>query len=158
VRLAAPAGSSVQIGEDPFFGGAAWAPSAPSAAWHLSAPDGAHTLYVRFRDSNGLESPPIARAVLLDRAAPDGRALLHTDAAPWIELHAQDSVSGVAAVQLTFGEQGASDWQPFQQRLELPLGTSSVQVRLRDAAGNVSDLLPAQAMSSVFLPLVRVAG
>src|SRR5206468_3246641 len=108
--------------------------------------------YVRFRDGNGLESPTFSRSILLDRTPPSGRALLHNDPAPWVELQAQDNGSGVAAVQLIDAAGNAGDWQTFQPALTIARQGQVGQVRFRDAAGNVSRDLPVSSSLVIYLP------
>ena len=151
--LVAPADAWVQISEDPFFAEASWVAAQPSVGWQLSPTDGSHTIYVRFRDRDGLESPPLARSVLLDREPPTGQAIVHAGDRPQLELQARDGISGVVGV-LVGHDDAAGDWQPFQPVLALPPGTTSVWVRFRDAAGNVSDRLPARDGYLTYLPLV----
>ena len=55
--------TAVQISQDPYFGGASWRAASGSAGWELGEREGAQTLYVRFRDGSGLESPPFERTV-----------------------------------------------------------------------------------------------
>jgi hypothetical protein len=153
VKLSAPAGASVQLSEDPFFSGARGLPAAPSVGWRLPPGDGAHTLYIRFRDASGLESPPQIKTVLLDRTPPTGRAIRHAGAAPWLELDARDSGSGVTAVQVVAGSGTAAAWQPFQSTLPLPRDAGDLQVRVRDAAGNISPPLTIVAGGPIYLPL-----
>lgn len=155
MALAAPPGSSMQIDDDPFFAGAAWSPVAASATWRLDPAEGTHTFFVRFRDANGLESPPIARSVLLDREPPAGRAIIRAGATTWLELHAGDSGSGVAAIQLGQDLHTPGDRQPFQPTVALPQGTNSVWVWFVDAAGNVSLPLLARTTYQQYLPLTQ---
>jgi len=150
ITLAAPAGSSAQISEDPFFKGAAWAPAAANIGLRLGRADGLYTLYIRFRDHSGLESPPFSRTIELDRTPPSGHALIHGGATPWIEIQAEDSGSGVAAVQLDAGA-----WQPFKRSVPISQNLVSIEVRLRDAAGNISDPLPTAHSGPIYLPLIR---
>jgi hypothetical protein len=153
LSLGAPAGSEAQVGETPFFDAAAWRPAIEQVSVSLGPSDGQHTVYVRFRDRNGVESPTMVRRVMLDRAAPTGRALLHGGAAPRLEIQAQDSGSGVADIQIDDGA-GLGAWQPFQTTFPAAHGMASVQVRLRDAAGNVSAPITAQRVDPIYLPLV----
>src|SRR4029078_11582280 len=113
VSLSAPAGTTTQISEDPFFSGAAWMPAVPSVIWRLIASDGAQTLSPRFRAAAGLESPPFARVVLLDRTPPTGRVTLRANVPPLLEIHATDNASGVNAMQI-LADGSAGDWQPYQ--------------------------------------------
>jgi hypothetical protein len=154
VGLSAPAGSTVQISEEPFFGNASWLPAIPTAQWRFNQTDGQRTLYIRFRDSAGLESPPLTRTLLLDRVAPTGRILLRDNPAPELEIQAQDALSGVAEMQLISGS-GAGEWRAYQSSLPLTLAPASadqIQIRLRDGAGNVSQ--PLSVSNSVYLPLI----
>jgi hypothetical protein len=154
VGLSAPASSMVQISEEPFFGNASWTAVAPAQLWRFDHTDGRRTLYIRFRDSAGLESPPLARTILLDRVAPTGRILLRDNPAPELEIQAQDALSGVAEMQIISGG-GAGEWRAYQSSLPLtPAPTSSerIQIRLRDGAGNISQLL--SVSSSVYLPII----
>jgi hypothetical protein len=153
LTLTAPAGAESQVSESPFFEAATWAPATGQTSLNLGPTDGRHTVYVRFRDRNGLESPPIARSILLDRAAPTGRALLHGGATPWLEIRAEDGGSGVTAIQIGDGAT-LGDWQPFQATLPAPQGLASIQVRLRDAAGNISVPIAAQRIDPIYLALV----
>jgi hypothetical protein len=154
VALSAPTGSLVQISEDPFFGNTSWASVASSKPWQFDQTDGQRTLYIRFRDSAGLESPPLARTLLLDRVAPTGRVLLRGNPAPELEIQAQDALSGVAEMQIT-SSSGTGEWRAYQSSLPLtpaPTSDARIQIRLRDGAGNISQ--PLSVSSSVYLPIV----
>jgi hypothetical protein len=154
IELTAPAGSMVQISEDPFFGGAAWAAAESVLAWQLGPNDGEHNVYIRFRDPAGFDSPPFARTLLLDSTAPTGRATLREKPSPAINIQAQDAGSGVAAMQIISGG-NAGTWQPYESSLPLTpaIATSGgIQIRLRDTAGNESQ--PFAVTSPIYLPLV----
>ncbi len=51
-----PLVNEMRISEDPFFAGAVWEPFAATKTWTLSPGFGTKTVYVQFRDSNGLLS------------------------------------------------------------------------------------------------------
>ncbi|HEX5688430.1 MAG TPA: hypothetical protein VFX76_00410, partial [Roseiflexaceae bacterium] len=143
LTLQAPAGSMAQVSEDPLFANAQWRLATAISNWQLGAVDGTHSLYVRFRDAAGIESPPFVQTVVFDRTAPSGTALLHGTEQPWLELLAQDSGSGVVAVQLNT-DALTDEWHSFQHAMSLPEGAKDVTVRFRDAAGNISDPIKAQ--------------
>jgi len=154
IALAAPAGSMVQISEDPFFGATNWIAAAPLIGWQFDQNDGEHTLYLRFRDTAAIDSPPFARALLLDRAAPTGRATLHEKPSPELEIQAHDAVSGVDAMQI-ISDGSAGAWQPYESSLPLTQAIATadhIQIRLRDTAGNVSQ--PLSVASPIYLPIV----
>jgi hypothetical protein len=155
VSLSAPAGTTTQISEDPFFSGAAWMPAVPSVIWRLIGNDGAHTLYARFRDATGLESPPFARVILLDRTPPTGRVTLRANVPPLLEIQATDNASGVNAMQI-LADGSAGDWQPYQSLLPLSniIATpNQLRIRLRDAAGNISQ--PLAVAVPIYVPIVQ---
>ncbi|HEU5103597.1 MAG TPA: hypothetical protein VFU22_31490, partial [Roseiflexaceae bacterium] len=154
VALSAPTDSTVQISEDPFFSNARWAPANSSTGWEFDQTDGQRTLYIRFRDAAGLESPSLARSLLLDRVAPTGRVILRDNPTPQLEIQAQDALSGVVEMQIISGS-AAGEWRAYQSSLPLapaPASAENVHIRLRDAAGNVSQ--PLSASSSLYLPIV----
>jgi hypothetical protein len=155
VKLSAPYGTLAQISEDPLFGAANWFVAGSSARLPLAKGDGTHTLYVRFRDSAGLESIPFARTVLLDSTPPTGRAIRHAGSAPWLEIQAEDSGAGLSALQVEVGNGLAAAWQPYQSSLPLPPTSDPVSVRLRDGAGNVSAPLVVFTSGPVYLPMAN---
>ena len=99
-------------------------------------------------------SPPFARAVLVDRRPPTGRVMLRADAPPLLEIQATDNASGVAAMQVIVDDK-AGDWQPYRSSVQITTTTAPgarLQVRLRDVAGNVSQ--PLSATNPIYLPLI----
>lgn len=154
LTLATPAGASVQISEDPYFSGAAWAPARPAFSWNLRDGEGPHWLYARFRSASGLESPVQVVGTTLDRTPPLGRALLVTRSnSTWIEIYAQDSATQISSMQITFSRDGTAAWQPFAATLPISIQSSTIYVRLRDEAGNVSVPIQALPTTPVWLPI-----
>jgi hypothetical protein len=154
IGLAAPAGSMVQLSEDPFFGNAQWTTVMPAATWQFDKNDGQRTIYIRYRDSAAIESPPFARTVLLDRAAPTGWATLRETPSPELEIQAHDLGSGVGAMQV-IADGNPSQWQPYQSSMPLSqaiAASGDIKIRLRDLAGNVSQ--PFSVTSPIYLPIV----
>jgi len=104
-------------------------------------------VYVRFRDAKGVESPIFARTITLDREAPTGQAVLQLGHQTTLRIDARDNVSGVVEMQLN----NSKTWQPFESTLML--ADANVQsVRLRDAAGNISNAIAVQ--SFVYAPFI----
>jgi hypothetical protein len=154
IGLGAPAGSMVQVSEDPFFGNATWVGATPAATWQFDNNDGKRTVYIRFRDSAGIESAPFARTLLLDRTAPTGRATLREKPNPEIAIQAQDAGSGVDAMQI-IADGNPGQWQPYQSLMPLSqaiAAAGTIQIRLRDMAGNTSQ--PFSIANPIYLPLV----
>lgn len=154
LALNAPAGAGVQVSENPAFTDASWVPASASLDWALSNLDGEHTVYVRFRDTAGLESPPFVLTTMLDRTPPAGRAmLLKRSNSLWLEIQAQDSESQIDAMQISLDPNTAGSWQPFQPSTLVSLQANTMYVRLRDAAGNVSPPMSAMLEMPVWVPI-----
>jgi hypothetical protein len=155
INLVAPTGATAQISENQFLSGASWSPAQPSMAWQVGDIEGQRTLYVRFRDKNGIESPIFTRTILVDRTPPTGRALLHIKPTTWLEILASDSASTIAAVQISIDNGASGDWQAFQPSIPLTLQSNKITIRLRDEAGNVSPPIVATSVTSVWLPFIN---
>lgn len=156
LQLKAPAGTAgMQISERPDFLEAAWQPFAPEVRYALGGADGPRTLYVRFTDQFGLISMPMLATVILDTQPPSGSALRPRSEPERLMLTASDAGSGVATVELTVGD-AAPITVPFASVVELPQATANapVLVRFADAAGNMSQPVPAFVGYRVALPLV----
>lgn len=154
LTIAAPAGSMIQLSENAYFSGAAWAAAQPSASMQIGATEGAHTIYARFRDPKGLESAPFSVAVTLDRTPPIGRALLKRDHGTlWLEIQAADGQTQVTAMQIDAAPSGSGVWQPFQAKIVVSLQSDTLFVRLRDEAGNASQPVQALPASPIWLPV-----
>ncbi len=156
LSLSAPAGAeAVEVSESAAFAGVEWQPYTPQLSYALMAGDGAHTIYVRFRDAAGLASLPIAVPVTLDTCPPAGSAARNPGDPTELIIEAHDDTTGVAAVELQVGSQ-APVWQSYTARVELGAGSegAAVTLRFRDGAGNVSAPYNAPTGYKVALPFV----
>jgi hypothetical protein len=154
VNTVAPNGSQIQISENPYFVGASWMAVSGAMPWQISAREGAHTLYVRFRDTQGLVSAPVLLSVTLDVTPPEGHAMLlrRTDGT-WLEIQAEDSATNIESMQISLDAAPTGNWQPFQPSVAMSLQANSVYVWLRDSAGNVSAPLQAVPVTPVWVPI-----
>jgi hypothetical protein len=152
VILAAPLGAAIQISEDANFNGADWRAIQSPNTYEVLPYDGPHTIYVRFRDQGGIESPIFIRRLVLDRQPPRGQGVMRGNAPPMLELDAQDTTSPVVDMQITINGTTASDWQPYQPVVQLPETARQVAIQFRDAAGNISDIVTAQQEYQIYLP------
>jgi hypothetical protein len=57
-------------------------------------------------------------------------------------------------MQISFDNGYTGSWQSFQPSLALTLQASTVTIRLRDQAGNISSPIVAQPVTSIWLPLL----
>ncbi len=125
-----------------------WAAYATSAAFTLTATDGARTVYAQFKDAAGNVSSSVTDDVGLDRGAPSGTVVVDGGAA-WtattsvaLTLSASDATSLVA--DMRFSNDGAtwSAWTAYSSAAAWTLasgdGSKTVHAQFRDAAGNVS--------------------
>jgi hypothetical protein len=128
----------------------AWEPYATSRTVTLTAvpgeADGAKTIYVRYRDTAGNVSPVYSAGITLDRTPPTGSILINGGAATsaslsvTLALTATDA-NGVASME--FSKNGTT-WYPWEiyktARVAtlLGVGETTIYVKFRDTAGNVS--------------------
>jgi hypothetical protein len=154
LALQGPAGAAVQVSADPSFQNAPWQPYAPELR-HTLAGDGAHTLYVRFRDEVGLASLAYATGVTVDTIPPHGSVMRDPGDTARLLLSAGDEGSGLAEVAVHVGQAGPL-WMPYAASVELAQAPAeqAVSVQFRDAAGNLSPLYAAASGYRVALPLL----
>ncbi|NTU82142.1 MAG: hypothetical protein HGA45_22655 [Chloroflexales bacterium] len=156
LSLEAAAGTTaVQVSEDPQFTGAIWQPFVASLPFTLTGADGAHTLYVRFKDQAGLDSLPFALPVTLDTDPPTGSAARDPHDPSQLILSAHDATTAVTEVEIQIGE-AAPVWLPYEASLSLGAGSEQAPVwlRFRDEAGNTSSAIAASTGYQVALPLI----
>jgi hypothetical protein len=152
--LEAPAGTqAVQASSDPLFRDAAWQPYSEWQPYRLADHDGMQLVHVRFRDGNGRSSLAYQQRITLDRQPPTGSVQLLSGQQVRAEVSASDNLSGVEAMEVQVNS-GAANWRPYSAELPLPADATSVRVRLRDAAGNVSPPIEASGGFEAHLPLV----
>lgn len=154
LSLNAPAGAQVQLSESASFGNASWLAATETLSWQVGAAEGEHTIYARFRDANGLESATQRAEVTLDLTPPTGHAWLRKSGGGlWLEIQAQDARSAVAEMQVSAGADERSTWQPFQSEMKIGLQSDTIYVRLRDAAGNITEPIVASPVSPIWVPV-----
>jgi hypothetical protein len=130
----------------------AWEPFSPTATWTLAAgADGDRTVFARVRDDIGNVSQPVSDAIAYDATAPsvssftiNGGALSATSTTVNVAIQASDPGGRPLSV-MEFSNDGGATWsspQTFATSATWPLssgdGPKTVQVRVRDAAGNIS--------------------
>ncbi|WP_317973060.1 cadherin domain-containing protein, partial [Paenibacillus sp. CCS19] len=130
--------------------GSAWGtiPFATSTN-HLTTPaDGLKTVYYRLTDSLGLQSPVYTKTITLDRTAPAGTLSINSGAAFTSSTNVTlgMTASDALPMEMQFSNDGTtwSAWEPFASSKTVTLpsgsGTKTVYMKLRDAAGNTTDL------------------
>lgn len=135
--------------------GSAWTGYVPSVAHNLGAPEGARTVFVRYRDEAGNVSLCKQASITLDASfASPGFAASVTgpelvpgrtkSLAVWITF--ADASTDVAEVAIANDASfGGAAWQPVTAKKSWVLGAGdglkTVYVRGRDAAGNLGELL-----------------
>ena len=130
-----------------------WEPFATSKSWTLAAgSDGTRTVFARVRDGVGNVSPAFSDTILYDTTAPtistfvvnDG-ALATTSISVNLKLQASDTGGGSGVSEMAFSNDNGATWLAWETyattkpwTLATGDGPKTVQVRVRDAAGNVS--------------------
>lgn len=137
--------ANVSVSANGNFTNATWLPYAARLPWNLTAGDGTKSVYVRFRDANGLAGSVLNDSILLDTAppavtvqAPLPGAALPSGKAVAVSGIAEDP-SGVLIVQYSLDNltwvncSGTGKWSAS---LSPAPGNYTLRVRAYDGAGN----------------------
>lgn len=141
----------------------AWEAFNPNKLYTLPATDGNYTIYVQVKDAMSNLSNVVSASICLDTVKPtgsfkfSGNGQYFNNQITTLILNAQDSLSGVAEVQIsnepTFT---GRPWDTFlgnKQWEVLPgEGEKTVYLRYRDQAGNISDTYPQTAILDMTPP------
>jgi hypothetical protein len=142
--------ASVILSQDRWFSDADWVDYSTSVPFTLSEGDGTKTVYARFMDVHGLESPLVNDSIFLDTTPPkgsvaiEGGAKFTRNATVTLSLNATDA-SGVEDMKVSdYKDLAGEDWRPFKSALqwELPPGSGerTVYVLFRSALGQESEV------------------
>ncbi|MFN8492178.1 MAG: hypothetical protein U0350_31555 [Caldilineaceae bacterium] len=184
VNLSVAGAAQMLLSNDAGFSKAVWQTYQPVAPWTLNDVGtriATLLLYVRVR--NTAQQPLCAGVTLVDdivydplppklavQLAPMQQAAPLNNLSPMLahnadftlQLEAADQVdgSGVTDMQISLNPQFADvEWQPFQPQVTLlnQPPTATVYVRVRDGAGNLSDVVTAELRipQRIYLPLVE---
>ena len=133
--------------------GGTWQPYTSLINWTLAQTNSEATIYIKFKDMNGNESPCTSDSIIHDDFAP---------AEVGLRINSGEEETNIYQVILNFEALGASDmyvtnleecnaggeWEPFINTkvwsIEPLDGLASVYVRYRDEAGNISPCTSAQ--------------
>lgn len=142
--------SVVVLSNNSSFEDASYLPYRNKMDWYLSEGDGAKEVYYKFVDFAGNETEVKSFSVTLDRGIPEGEELL---------INGNNEITKDKTVSLTINATGAYEmlitntkgldayakWEPYSRRKEWKLrgadGKKTVYVRLRDKAGNESEVM-----------------
>lgn len=137
----------MMISENPAFVGTTWQAIAASLSYTFDS-DGQKRIYIKFSNSNGLESGTISDEIIVDTAPPssttvviNGNAAQVNTPSVTLTLYAGDAGTGVHGM-LIGNDAGFTDaaWEPFSGTRAWTLpdgdGAKTVYARFKDAAGN----------------------
>lgn len=141
--------SSMMISPSATFLLASWQAFTTDTTYTLASGDGAKTLYIKFKDSEGNTSTPIYSNIILDTTAPTGSVSINSGAATTsslgvtLTISGNDTGSGIASMQVsddpTFaGETSVAYVASKSFTFSGTDGTKTIYVRFTDAIGNVS--------------------
>ncbi|MDB5056268.1 MAG: hypothetical protein JWM44_4318 [Bacilli bacterium] len=168
LSLQAIGAKTMTISESSNFSGAKAETYKTSRLWTLSSGDGSKTVYVKFKDGSGNESPIYSETIYLDTVAPsNGNITINngdnstSDANVTVLLSAADAT----ALQMMISESSSftgAVWQSFATVSSLTMssgdGQKIVYAKFKDAAGNesliVSDSILLDTSSN--LPTVKI--
>lgn len=158
VYISASANAALyQLSDSPNFIGAVWKPIPPWTTWAFDS-DGEKKLYIKFADTNGLESAPVSDSITIDIVSPAGGVFINNTATAtnsanvMLNLSAVDLTSPVYQMKIS-NDPAMTDvlWETFYTTHSWTFpgedGVKTVYVKLRDIAGNESQTITA----SIFL-------
>lgn len=139
----------MEVSESATFVGASYEAYATTKAFTLSAGDGTHTVYARFKDAAGNVSSAVSDTIVLDTVNPSGSVTINSgDAVTAVRnvtlgISANDVTSGVSEMQVSESPTFvAASWEAYATSKAFMLstvdGVKTVYVRFKDAAGNIS--------------------
>ncbi len=142
--------ASMMAGEDPDFTGQNWDAYCSTATFTLSGGDGLKTVYVKFKDRNGWESPVYNGSIVLDTIPPAGSIVVNGGAqytrnvSVSAALDASDQI-GVDGMMVSPDEDfRGADWIPFATDATVVVapgsGERTVFAKFRDRGGHVSQV------------------
>lgn len=147
----------MMISENSNFLNATWQPIAPTTNYTFSS-DGQKRLYIKFSDSNGLESAPVSNEIIVDTVAPTGGTIsintgtLSTNTSSvTLSFSASDASTSVNQMMVSNSSFfiGAS-WEDANSTKSWTLssgdGAKSVYVKFKDLAGNESNAVSASIL------------
>jgi hypothetical protein len=147
VALRAYGASRVMLSNSPDFADGAWMRYRADMEWVLPDLDAEHTVYAKFSDEAGNETPVVSDRVVLDRYAPLGTVTINGGDAFTQSLDANLSIMVDDAEEMMISNRPdfakATPWMPYAgiwswQLADGPDGLKQVFVRFRDRAGNIS--------------------
>ncbi|UZR93583.1 hypothetical protein [Chondrinema litorale] len=128
-----------------------WMPYNSEKKWRLFGQDGEKTVYVKFRDKAGNESPILTQTITLDTEAPviytfeinNGETAVDgTDVNLFLNVKHINGLPDAKFLQLSNSKNFSSaNWEPFSNQVSWRMsgnGLQKVYIRLKDEAGNVS--------------------
>ncbi len=133
-------------------------------SWSLdAAEDGLKTVYLKLTDEAGNDSKTVSASIVLDRTPPVLESFILNDSKDFItsprvniKIVAQDAVGMQISNNPNFST--ASKWEPFSEtktdwRIIPGDGEKTVYIRLKDEAGNVSEVASAKVKLDTRPPL-----
>jgi hypothetical protein len=135
------------------YNGLAWTTSEPFATKKtLSLPmgDGEKVIYFRVTDVAGNNAKPVSDSIILDTTPPqslsidiNGGALETRSTRVFLELNAEDSLSGVDKISFSIDNETWSSWEEYSKikyyNLPSGEGMKTIYFRAKDWAGNTAD-------------------
>lgn len=145
--------AQMRVNSSDSFTGIQWQAYQLTFPWSLVGDDGGYTIYAQFQDSAGNESTIVFDTIILDTHPPKGNLIINDNSAytkdteVTLTLTATDETSEVDQMML-WNEAEISqqpNWKPYEPIIPWTLhdgeGTKTVNVKLKDRAGNSCDAI-----------------
>ncbi|MFC2123874.1 hypothetical protein ACFLU5_03600 [Bacteroidota bacterium] len=151
--FSAEGASEMIVSENADFSNAKWENFVPKKVYEVSENEGSKTIYVKYKDKAGNETPLYSGAVALDTSPPIGKTLFINDDNPYtnspekavmIHLEADEAVSmRISQKGSAEGQIAQGSWEAYAKEKSLTLaggdGEKEIIAHFRDEAGNISE-------------------
>ena len=156
--FSAEGASEMIISENADFSNAKWENFIPKKVYEVTESDGDKTIYVKYRDKAGNETPSYTGTVTLDTNPPMAKKLSINDGNPYtnspekaVMLH----IDAEKAVSMRVSQKGSGEgqmaigsWEAYATEKSLTLaggdGEKEIIIHFRDEAGNISEPISAK--------------
>ena len=159
--------ASMILGEQADFSDATWQDYSDTLNFTLSSGDGPKTVYVEYRDANGLDSGEYNATIILDTLPPVGSVIIENGAqytpnmTVTLQINATDQI-GVATMMVSADQDFAdAQWVPYATTVQIALapgsGDRTVYIKFQDLGGHVSQVYSDMILLDQLAPSVTLS-
>ncbi|MEI7579382.1 MAG: NHL repeat-containing protein [bacterium] len=167
ITLAADDAKDMMISKDSNFAGAVWESFATTKDITLDSVEGMTTYFVKMRDFANYESDVFEKNITYDISKPTGSVAINSEAEYTnkveveLTVNAQDEFSPVSQIMISNENTFTNGtWETFSTTIPWTInnidGVSTVFVKFKDAAGNISEITSDDIILDTIAPPINI--